>query len=384
MPTFYEFFAGGGMARAGLGSDWTCLFANDFDVKKAESYAANWGTDHLFIGDVATVTTEQLKGRADLAWASFPCQDLSLAGAYRGLEGSRSGVFWSFWKLMLALKAEDRAPKMIALENVYGLLTSNGSADFRMLVSALTNAGYRAGAMVIDAVHFVPQSRPRLFVLAIDASIRIPPALIDDPTQPWHPDALHKAHGGLSDQAKEKWLWWNLPQPPQRNIKFVDLIEREPTGVRWHTEDETKRILSMMTPLNRRKVTIAERASSILEAPVVGGIYRRTRDGVQRAEVRFDDISGCLRTPRGGSSRQSVIVIENGAVRTRLLSPREAARLMGLADSYRLPENYNQAYHLCGDGVAVPAVRFLADEVICELNSENEKTTGQEKSRARG
>jgi DNA (cytosine-5)-methyltransferase 1 len=384
MPSFYEFFAGGGMARAGLGPDWTCLFANDFDAKKGESYAANWGGDHLVVGDVADVTADQLPGQADLAWASFPCQDLSLAGAYRGLKGARSGVFWAFWSLMLALKAKGRAPRMIALENVFGLLTSNGGADFRVLVTALTEAGYRVGAAVIDAVHFVPQSRPRLFIVAVDDSIAIPASLIDDPTQPWHPDALHRAHKGLSDQAKDKWVWWNLPQPPKRNVRFIDIIEREPIGVRWHTADETKRLLGMMTPLNRRKVEFAEKASGIIGAPVVGGIYRRTREGVQRAEVRFDDVSGCLRTPRGGSSRQSLVVIENGRTRTRLLSPREAARLMGLPDSYRLPENYNQAYHLCGDGVAVPAVRFLRSNVLDSLLNANEEAASQSKTSHRG
>jgi DNA (cytosine-5)-methyltransferase 1 len=367
MPTFYEFFAGGGMARAGLGSGWKCLFANDFDPKKAESYADNWGDEHLHVGDVGALQPSDLPGRADLAWASFPCQDLSLAGVYRGLKGERSGVFWAFWRLMLRLKEEGRAPRMIALENVTGLLTSNKGRDFRVLVTAMADAGYRVGAAVIDAVHFVPQSRPRLFVLAVDDSVSIPRALVDDPTQPWHPDALHKAQAGLSDQAKEKWVWWTLPQPPIRNLKFVDVIEREPTGVRWHTVEETERILGMMTPLNRRKVEFAEKASSIIGAPVVGGIYRRTREGVQRAEVRFDDVSGCLRTPRGGSSRQTLVVIDKGVTRTRLLSPREAARLMGLADSYSLPANYNQAYHLCGDGVAVPAVRFLAETVMSSL-----------------
>jgi DNA (cytosine-5)-methyltransferase 1 len=375
LPTFYEFFAGGGMARAGLGSGWTCLFANDFDAKKAESYAANWGAEHLHVGDVAAAMPAQLPGRADLAWASFPCQDLSLAGAYRGLKGERSGVFWAFWKLMLSLKAEGRAPRMIALENVAGLLTSNDGGDFRVLVTALTDAGYRVGAAVIDAVHFVPQSRPRLFILAVDAAVAIPEALLGEPTQPWHPDALHRAQAGLSDQAKDRWVWWSLPRPPIRNVRFVDLIEREPTGVRWHTTDETRRILGMMTPLNRRKVTVAERCSSILNGPVVGGIYRRTREGVQRAEVRFDDVSGCLRTPRGGSSRQMLAVIEDGVTRTRLLSPREAARLMGLPDSYKLPENYNQAYHLCGDGVAVPAVRFLAESVIEPLLGATSRTS---------
>jgi DNA (cytosine-5)-methyltransferase 1 len=364
VPTFLEFFAGGGMARAGLGSGWRCLFANDLSPRKAAAYAANWGAEHLCVGDVAALNAAGLPERADLAWASFPCQDLSLAGGYRGLRGERSGVFWSFWNLILALKVEGRAPRVVALENVPGLLTANGGDDFRALVNAMTDAGYRVGAAVIDAVHFVPQSRPRLFVVGVDDTCLVPAEVVGEPTQPWHPDALHRTVERLSDQAKARWLWWRLPAPPPRALKFVDIVERRPSGVRWHSAEETARILAMMTPLNRRKVTVAEQASSIMGAPVVGGIYRRTREGVQRAEVRFDDVAGCLRTPRGGSSRQTIAVIEGGNTRTRLLGPREAARLMGLPDSYSLPESYNEAYHLCGDGVAVPAVRFLASHVI--------------------
>ncbi len=364
MPSFYEFFAGGGMARAGLGPRWNCLFANDFDAKKAASYRANWGADDFSLGDIAALKTGNLPGQADLAWASFPCQDLSLAGAYRGLQAKRSGVFWAFWDLMLKLKNEGRAPKIIALENVAGLLTSKGGDDFRALMNALTGADYRVSAMVIDAAHFVPQSRPRLFITAIRHDLKIPDRLIGGPSQPWHADALVKLHASLSDQARERWVWWRMPAPPHRNLDFIDLIEGEPQGVDWHTGAQTKRLLGMMKPLNRRKVEFAEKISAATRRKMVGGIYRRTREGVQRAEVRFDTVAGCLRTPGGGSSRQTVIVIDNGKSRTRLLSPREAARLMGLPDSYKLPGNYNQAYHLSGDGVAVPAVMFLAETVI--------------------
>jgi hypothetical protein len=77
---FYEFFAGGGMARAGLGDGWKCLFANDFDYKKGETYRKNWGDKELRTLDVGKLRTSDLPGSADLAWASFPCQDLSLAG----------------------------------------------------------------------------------------------------------------------------------------------------------------------------------------------------------------------------------------------------------------------------------------------------------------
>ncbi len=161
-------------------------------------------------------------------------------------------------------------------------------------------------------------------------------------------------------------MWWRLPAPPARTSIFADLVEDEPHGVAWHTAAETKKLLGMMNPHNLAKVAAAKKAGG----RVVGTIYKRTRaDGpngekVQRAEIRFDDVAGCLRTPVGGSSRQTIMVIEGKRVRSRLLSPREAARLMGLPDAYALPKNYNDAYHLAGDGVAVPVVRFLAEHVL--------------------
>lgn len=374
---FYEFFAGGGMARAGLGPDWTCAFANDFSEMKARTYVANWGTGDFVGGDVAKVSSAQLKGRADLAWASFPCQDLSLAGKYRGLGDAssdamtRSGTFWPFWSLMTQLRSEGRAPRLIVLENVVGALTSRNGQDFAALCDALTEAQYRYGAVVIDARHFVPQSRARLFFVAVAPDVTIAEELMDarcDET--WHSGSLASAQARLSGKAKSKWIWWCLPSPPVRNIGFVDLIEEEPDGCRWHSKAETERLLKMMTPLHIAKIEQA-RASGKRH---VGGVYKRTRPdefGVkrQRAEIRFDDTAGCLRTPAGGSSRQTIVVVEGKSTRSRLLSPREAARLMGLDDHYKLPERYNDAYHIAGDGVCVPVVRFLAEHLLEPLLS---------------
>lgn len=361
MHKFFEFFAGGGMARAGLGEGWDCAFANDFDPKKAAIYAANWGSDELHVGDVAKIRAEDLPGRPDLVWASFPCQDLSLAGAGAGLDGNRSGTFWPFWELVRKLAKENRAPKLVVLENVCGALTSHGGRDFSAISSALAGAGYRFGAVVIDAVRFLPQSRPRLFFIGVAGDIEVPSYLrASQPQLPWQNDALVNAYADLSGRAKSKWVWWNLPSPGPRLTTFADLIEDEPQGVKWHTPEETKKLLDMMTPLNRSKVETAKKS----KRKMVGALYRRTRNGVQRAEVRFDDVAGCLRTPSGGSSRQTILVVDGRRIRSRLLSPREAARLMGLPDSYRLPVNYNEAYHLAGDGVAVPVVRFLASNLL--------------------
>src|SRR6186713_341124 len=110
-PRFYEFFAGGGMARLGLGDAWTCGFANDFDPVKAATYRANFADadSHFHEGDVWRLSADDLPGHADLAWASSPCQDFSLAGGRAGLAGGRSGAFFGFWRLIEGLDEVGRA-----------------------------------------------------------------------------------------------------------------------------------------------------------------------------------------------------------------------------------------------------------------------------------
>jgi DNA (cytosine-5)-methyltransferase 1 len=364
--TFYEFFAGGGMARAGLGEGWRCLFANDFDERKAATYVANWGAGHLVVEDVAKVKVAALPGEADLAWASFPCQDLSLAGDGAGLKGHRSGSFWPFWRLVEKLVIQGRPPSIVVLENVCGALTSHGGTDFAAICTALAKSGYVFGAMVLDAIHFLPQSRPRLFIVGIRRELAISNTLLGaGPLAPWHTQGVFGAFQKLPAKCKANWVWWLLPGAPARTIALEDVIEMNPSSVKWHTGAETKRLLGMMSDLHLGKVAAALRSGK----RNVGCIYKRMRldeygERVQRAEVRFDGISGCLRTPVGGSSRQILIEIEANKINTRLLSPREATRLMGLPDSYILPERYNDAYHLAGDGVAVPVVRFLAHHLL--------------------
>ena len=317
MPSFYEFFAGGGMARAGLGRQWKCLFANDFDMKKGATYRKNWGNGELVIDDIKAISSNQLPQQADLVWGSFPCQDLSLAGGGAGLKGERSGTFWPFISLMQCLVNENRAPSVIALENVVGTLTSHSGKDFIAICEALSDLGYRFGALIVDAALFVPQSRPRLFFIAVRRDLGVPSQASLFANPQWHTKPLLKAYSLLPSNLSEDWLWWNLPMPSKRKKKFADLIETDPTSVHWHTPRQTSELLSMMSDVNLKKVTDARLSGK----RVVGGVYKRTRyQGgvkVQRAEVRFDDIAGCLRTPAGGSSRQLILVVECDEVRSR-------------------------------------------------------------------
>jgi DNA (cytosine-5)-methyltransferase 1 len=377
--TFYEFFAGGGMARLGLGAGWTCAFANDFDRAKADTYRANFpdAARHFREGDVWALSTSDLPGRADLAWASSPCQDFSLAGGRAGLAGGRSGAFFGFWRLIEALGAEDRAPRAVVIENVVGLLTSHGGRDFAALCAALSAQGYRFGALEIDAARVLPQSRPRVFVVATREPP--PPGLQGD--SPFQTRAVRAAAAALPPDLAQRWVWWRVAAPPARNADLAALLEPD-EAVKWHTPERTARWLELMAPLHRARLEArTERAER-----AVGAVFRRMRveagRRVQRAEVRFDGLAGCLRTPRGGSSRQVIAVVEGGRVRTRLLTPREAARLMGLPETYRLPSPATTALQVMGDGVAAPVVRWLAGELLTPLLGASEATAEVRPSRA--
>lgn len=361
----YEFFAGGGLARLGLEPDFSCVFANDIDAHKASAYRRAFGGDDLREGDIWKLTSTDLPGHAALAWASFPCQDLSLAGARRGLAAPRSGAFWGFHTLIEKLAHEGRAPDVLALENVCGLLSSHGGADFQALVHALDALGYRVGALEIDAALFTPQSRPRLFVIA---SRTAPPAFIaNGPSDPFHTQALRNVVARMPDGLRKRFVWWRLDPPATRNTRLADLLDDEPQGVTWQSPEQTAKLLGQMSALQIARVD-ALRESGRRE---VGAVFRRIRiehgDRVQRAEARFDGIAGCLRTPAGGSSKQILLFVEGRQVRSRLLSPREAARLMGVPEHYPLPDGQTAALHLVGDAVCVPVVRWLSQHLLAPL-----------------
>lgn len=361
-PRVAEFFAGSGLVREGLGLWFNTVWANDICPRKAEIYRANFGDRELIVKSI-----EQISGGdvppIDLAWASFPCQDLSLAGKLAGMNrGSRSGLFWE-WLRVLDEMPEDAKPRVLAIENVVGFLISHDGAHFRNAYHALRERNYRVGALMIDAVHFVPQSRPRAFVVAARNDSVFDGLTTDGPDSFWHPKSVLTAYNAVADP---DWIWWKLPHPTQSRIQnFADICEFEaPTNA----PEATKRMLKMLSPLNRAKLDKAIASGERL----AGTGYKRTRrdsDGhkVQRLEIRFDGVAGCLRTPEGGSSRQVVLIVDGNKVHTRLMTARETARLMGAPDSYKLPGSYYDGYKAMGDAVVAPVTKCLAENLLSPL-----------------
>ena len=269
-------------------------------------------------------------------------------------------------------------PPVIVLENVTGLMTPRSASFLDAICDRLHRHELPVRRAATDAALF-KQSCERVFIVAVDAALPVPVS-ITRPRRPSSPSTRRRSSPPWAVK-KAAPIWWRLPVPPVRNTVFADLIEDNPTGVPWHDKIETERLIAMMAPADLAKVADAKRASIATGRKMVGGLYRRTRPAaggedvagqrVQRAEVRFDDVAGCLRVPSGGSSRQTILVVDGGTVRSRLLSPREAARLMGFGDDYRLPSNVNEALGLMGDGLAIQVVRHLTAHVLEPVLREN-------------
>ncbi|MCM3503072.1 DNA (cytosine-5-)-methyltransferase [Microbacterium sp. P26] len=358
-PKVLEFFAGIGLARLGLeAAGFQVVWANDYEPDKKAMYDGHFGAsnDHAFhLGDIGDVQASDLPRDAALAWASSPCTDLSLAGGRAGLGGVQSGTFWHFIELLDGL-GQDRPP-IVVLENVTGLATSHGGDDLVAAIRAFNRLGYSVDVLAIDARRFVPQSRPRLFLVGA-----INPPLNDGETaSDLRPDWLQWVFADVSLRTHQA----TIPSPPPpRTTGLGELVEHmAEEDERWWSPDRVEAFVASMSPIQRERLSVHLRAPGTAYRTA----YRRTRNGVAVWEVRPDDISGCLRTARGGSSKQAVVKISNNRVQVRWMTPREYARLMG-ADAYNLNQvRNNQALFGFGDAVAVPAVSWLATNYLAPL-----------------
>ena len=341
--TMHEFFAGSGLVAYGLKEMFNPIWANDISNKKAAVYRSNFKGNHLVVDDIKNINGAALP-HAHLSWASFPCQDLSLAGSLGGIDAARSGLVWEWLRI---LKEMQQRPSVLLIENVAGLLSSKQGKNYAKLHHALLDLDYKSGAILVDAVHFVPQSRPRVFVIAVEKDIEIPPELIDT-----GPNWLHNKAAAALGYDLPEWIWWKAEKPKSRQSTINEIIDY---SIPYDKDD----VLRIISPRHKEILDSMEN--------VVATGYRRTRNGKQCLELRFDGVAGCLRTPEGGSSKQFLIVKRNGATHARLLSPREAARLMGAPDSFVLPDAYNDGYKAMGDAVVIPVASFIGSSFLTKL-----------------
>ncbi|WP_232326516.1 DNA cytosine methyltransferase [Microbispora sp. ATCC PTA-5024] len=359
-PTVAEFFAGIGLVRMGLErAGFRCVWANDFDPNKKEMYQTHFEDleDHYFPGDIANVNIAKMPQRISLAWASFPCIDVSLAGWRRGLNGEHTGTFWHFIRVMQDLKEQHRLPAVVALENVSGLATSHGGKDLVDAITALNKLGYSVDVLALDARHFVPQSRPRLFLVG---AITKPEETHED-DMVLRPARLQVVFDNPS-LVTHKAVLPRLPAPLTAGLASV--VEPLPEhDERWWDSKRTTAFLESLSPIQKKRLEQLMASNRLAYRTA----YRRTRGGKPMWEMRADEIAGCLRTARGGSSKQALVQVNGDQVNVRWMTEREYAKLMG-AGKYKLDGlRRNQALFGFGDAVCVDVVEWLAKHYLRPL-----------------
>ena len=341
--TMHEFFAGSGLVAYGLQGMFRPLWSNDICPKKAAVYDANFENRHFVLDDIKNISGNTLP-YAHLSWASFPCQDLSLAGSIGGIDAERSGLVWEWLRI---LREMQQRPAILLIENVVGLLSANNGDNYIKLHTALTDLGYKSGVIVLDAAYFVPQSRQRVFVIAVKKEIEIPNVMQDSGKNWLHTKAAVKLGQVLPD-----WIWWRTKEPPPRKTKLLDTLD-------LNLPYDKDNVLSLIPHHHQ------EQLSQYTDYVSTG--YRRIRSGKQCLELRFDGLAGCLRTPEGGSSKQFLVVKRNNEIHARVITPREAARLMGVPDTFYLPGTNNSGYKAMGDAVAMPVAAFVGKSFLIPL-----------------
>jgi len=353
-----EFFAGIGLVAEALEPvGFDVAWANDIEPQKHALYVANRpdGKSHFHLGDVRKVRGQHLPQDLSLATASFPCVDLSLAGNRKGLAGVQSGMFWEFARVLDELS--EHKPTAVLLENVYGFASSHGGADLTAAIVKLNELGYSCDIFAIDGRHFVPQSRPRMFIVGLQDpadSPLAPPARPNDTRPQWILDVYR-------DNAALRLHAHPLPALPAGPADLASIIQRvDRTDARWWDAERTARFLDSLSPLQEQRV------AALRDSPRTHWrtAYRRTRNGVAVWELRRDAIAGCLRTTGGGSSKQALVEVGRGEVRIRWMTPLEYARLMG-AGGYRLRAGTtNQALFGFGDAVIVDVIRWIGTQYL--------------------
>lgn len=350
-----EFFAGIGLVRFALERHgWQVVFANDIDPKKAEMYRHNWpNDDDLVVGDIHAIKADEIPN-CTLFTASFPCNDLSIAGRWEGLRGKESSSFWGLVQILRDLG--DRRPPLVMLENVVGFLMSHGGRDFEQALLALNELGYTVDAIILNAIHWVPQSRPRLFVLAKrdEGQETQSCGFITDA----RPESLFHF---INEHPNVRWDIRDLPRLPRPSTRLSDIVEDLPNDdPHWWDKKRTDYFMNQMSAKHEEQARKMIAGKSYTYATA----FRRVRHEKSMAELRTDGIAGCLRTPRGGSGRQILFKAGRGKHKVRLLTARECARLQGVPDAYVIDVPLNQALFGFGDAVCVPAVEWIAKNYL--------------------
>ena len=354
MPTAAEFFAGIGMFRLGMeAAGYTVIWANDISPLKQSVYEANFGDAEFLLRDIRDVNGHEVP-TVDIAAAGFPCIDVSLAGKRAGMTGEHSSLFYEFSRVITEMG--ERAPETVIIENVTGLISSNGGQDLRAIISELNDLGYTCDLLIVDAAWFVPQSRRRLFILASRSTSSRQAIHHDGRLRPF------VLHGFVSLNRDLKIVLRHLVRPTQADVSLSDIMLALPDDdpLWWDAEQMETFDSTVVAP--HQQILLSR---SMFEPERWVSAHHRSRGGPIHWELRSDGIAGCLTAARGGSNRAAAVRVASDGHRTRWLTGREFARLQGAPEHFEIAMlTEDEARQCFGDAVCVPVVEWIMGNVL--------------------
>lgn len=348
--TAVSLFAGVGgfdlaMQRCGI----DVVASVEIDKHASKVLAARFPNTHLF-SDISEVTGEQLRAVGfdpdnGIITGGFPCQDLSIAGARRGLAGERSGLFWQIIRL-----ANELRPKWLVLENVPGLLSSNSGKDMGIVIGALEQRGYGVCWRVLDAQHFgVAQRRRRLFIVCCLADHRRPVEILFEPESGVrHPAPRRKTAKETAETIERQFAENNRLAPTlkaryYKGINTEDAIDGAFVAAAFSHYQNVPNVSGDVSP------TLGQESQAILMR------QREGKDGGGKGPL-LSDKSLTIATSNDQTLFTSSIV--------RRLTPIECERLQGFPDGWTAGQADGQRYKQMGNAVAVPVVEWIMRRLV--------------------
>lgn len=326
-----DLFAGVGGIRLGfeqaaadLDTKVETVFSSEYDRFAQQTYEANYG--EIPHGDITDEAVRAAVPDFDVLLAGFPCQPFSLAGVSKkgslgrphGFDDPTQGTL--FHEIVTII--DEHQPKAFLLENVKHLRRHDKGRTFQVITESLDRLGYRWDDRVIDAALLVPQHRERVYIMGFRDDLHIEPIFPDIEPEPVAlRDILHE---------------------------HVNVPDHDAEYLRLQVDE---------------KYTLSDKLWQYLQD--YAEKHRRRGNGFGYGLADIDGVSRTL-SARYHKDGSEILIPQDGR-NPRRLTPREAARLQGYPEDFRLPCSDTQSYRQMGNSVAVPVIRVLATAVLAAL-----------------
>lgn len=302
-----DLFAGVGGIRLGFEKAFkdkvNFVFSSEIDKFAKQTYYANFG--EVPYGDITQIEAHEIPPH-DIILAGFPCQAFSIAGHRKGFEDTRGTLFFDVARI-----AQYHKPKLIFLENVKGFKNHDKGNTFKVVKQTLEEMGYKVFADVLNAKYFgVPQNRERIYIIAF----------------------LDENKSFDFDKLKEI----------ERTSKLGDILEQK-------VDDKYTISDKLWAGHQRRKLEHKAKGNGFGYS-----LFNEKSEYTSTISARYY---------KDGSE----VLIEQKDKNPRKLTPREAGRLQGFPNDFKIPVSDVQSYKQFGNSVAVPVIEELAKNILIEL-----------------